>query len=313
MIKNTHDSSGSSMDSSLGRPLLIFLAVILILVWGTAYTMVAVGVRHVSPIWLVASRTVLGAVLVTAYTYWRGHRFPPLGDVRWRWFLGLGLTGMVIPFFLISVGQITVDSGIASIIAGAMPLMTIVLAHFFAHEPLNWRKTFGFIIGFFGIVILFLPENLSLELVSNWKGQLLILASAGFYAITTVGAKRAPETPSSLAAAMMVTMAAVTSTVCALFTGLPPVPPAEALWMILGLGAGSTALATIIYLYIIQKTGPSVLAKINYFPPVASVIAGIWLLSEPFSWRIVAAFVIILMGVMISRSGKGAHEGLEKV
>jgi len=54
-----------------------------------------------------------------------------------------------------------------------------------------------------------------------------------------------------------------------------------------GLGLGSTAFATIIYLYIIEQTGPSTLAKINYFVPLASVVLGISFLNEPFTWRMV--------------------------
>ncbi len=305
MNNSPHDSAHVGLSTIK----LLALALILIVVWGTAYTMVSVAVREVSPIWLVASRTLLGAGLVTAYARWRGHRFPPLKDSRWLWYFGLSMTGMTIPFFLLSVGQITVDSGIASIIAGAMPLATIILAHFFAHEHLTWRKTFGFIVGFAGVVILFLPDNLSLKLVSDWTGQVLILLAALFYAITTVAAKRAPATPSSLGAAMMVTMAALTSTILALLmTGLPETMPSGlSFWMIFGLGAGSTGLATIVYLYVIQHRGPSVLAKINYFPPVVSVIAGIWFLNEPFSWRIIAAFVIILAGVLIARAGTSAR------
>lgn len=76
-------------------------------------------------------------------------------------------------------------------------------------------------------------------------------------------------------------------------------------WMAIGLGIGSTALATILYLYVIQETGPSVMAKINYFVPLASVIFGVGLLGEAFSWRMVVSFVIIVIGVMVSRIGEG--------
>jgi len=73
--------------------------------------------------------------------------------------------------------------------------------------------------------------------------------------------------------------------------------------MAIGLGVGSTALATILYLYVIQKTGPSVMAKINYFVPLASVIFGVGFLGEVFSWRMVIAFAVIAVGVMVSRIG----------
>ena len=266
--------------------------------------MVGVGVDYITPIWLVTYRLILGAILVTGYVFYKGHTLPKLSDVRWRWYLILGMIGSVIPFFLLSTGQLKVDSGITSIIVGVMPLMTIVLAHFFANEPLNTQKLLGFIIGFLGIVVLFLPDNMSLALIRDWKFQLLIVIAAFCYALTTIIAKRAPETPSSVAAAMMLICATPVAVIAGVAEGIPTqAPPMIGIWMAIGLGVGSTAIGTILYLYIIQETGPSAIAKINYFTPLASVIFGIGLLGEEFSWRMVISFVTIVLGVMISRIG----------
>lgn len=282
-------------------PLLVS-AVVLVLIWGSAFTMVGVAVRYIPPIWLVAGRLVLGAVLITSYAYIRGQRFPKLSDPRWRWYFGLGMTGTLIPFFLLSVGQITVDSGIAAIIVGSMPVITIALAHFFAGEYLTWPKFLGFMIGFLGIGVLFLPDDFSLSLITDWKAQLLILTAAISYAVTTVFAKRVPQTSASIAASMMLICGAVPAVLLALVSGIPDeAPPMIAWWMIIGLGLGSSGFANILYLWVIEQFGPTVLARINYFTPVASVFFGVWLLSEPFTWRIVAAFITIIAGVMISR------------
>lgn len=268
--------------------------------------MVGVGVDYITPIWLVAYRLILGAILVTIYAYVKGKKLPKLTDERWRWYFVLGMTGSVIPFFLLSTGQLNVDSGITAIIVGVMPLMTIVLAHFFANEILNATKLLGFVVGFLGIVVLFLPDNLSLELVSNWQAQLLIVIAAFCYAITTVLAKRAPETSSSIGAAMMLICAAPVAVIAGVMTGVPTqMPPMIGIWMAIGLGVGSTAIATILYLYVIQETGPSTMAKINYFVPLASVIFGVWLLGEDFTWRMIISFAVIVLGVMISRRGEG--------
>ena len=300
MTTAIHDSS------RLKHSTLLTLSLVLILIWGSAYTMVGVGVDYITPIWLVAYRLVLGAILVTIYAYVKGQKLPKLTDERWRWYFVLGMTGSVIPFFLLSTGQLNVDSGITAIIVGVMPLMTIVLAHFFANEILNATKLLGFVVGFLGIVVLFLPDNLSLELVSNWQAQLLIVIAAFCYAITTVLAKRAPETSSSIGAAMMLICAAPVAVIAGVMIGVPTqMPPMIGIWMAIGLGVGSTAIATILYLYVIQETGPSTMAKINYFVPLASVIFGVWLLGEDFTWRMIISFAVIVLGVMISRRGEG--------
>lgn len=288
------------------KPLpLIGLAILLSFVWGSAFTMTKVAVRDIDPIWLVAMRCSVGSVFLISWMFYRGRRFPPLTDKRWLWYCLLGFVGMVLPFWLFSTGQQVIDSGLAAILAGTMPLITIVLAHFFvAGEPLSTRKAIGFFIGFIGIITLFLPEDFSLALVADWQSQALMIAAAFCYAATTIIAKRAPETPASVGAAMMVICASTMAIGLGFVSGtVQAAPSGLSLLMALGLGMGSTGVATILYLLVIARNGPSVLAKINYFPPLVSVLLGIWLLSEPFSWRIFAAFVIILIGVLIARSG----------
>lgn len=302
MSSPTSDSSTPLNNEGLSWTMLIIASVTLVGIWGGAYTMVGVGVKYMSPILLVAYRLVVGAILVTGYVYARGHRFPKLSDPRWRWYLMLGITGSVLPFFLLSTGQVSVDSGVASIIVGAMPIMTIILAHFFADETLTPLKMLGFFIGFLGIIVLFLPDDFSLQIIGDWKAQMFCIGGAICYAFTTVFAKRTPPTPSSLGAAMMLCSAAVIAVIAALLAGIPEQPPAAmGHIMALGLAIGSTAIGTVLYLWVIEKTGPTMLAKINYFTPVTAVILGVWLLGEPMTWRIVISFAIIIAGILIAQ------------
>ncbi len=287
---------------NMSRPVFLAYAALLILVWGSAFTMVDVAVISLSPIWLVASRIALAAVLVTAYIHIKGLRLPKLSDARWRWYAVMGTTGMVVPFFLIGEGQRTIDSGISAILIGAMPLITIILAHFFTEERMTPTKLLGFVIGFCGIIILFLPKNFSLSLVADWKAQSLVLSAAFCYGLTTVTAKRAPKTDSEVGAAMMLICGAIIAMVWAFAEGIPSSPPDPiAYWMVLGLAIGSTGIATIIYLHMIDVKGPTTLAAINYFVPVASVLFGVWLLNEKITLQVIMAFITIIIGVMVSR------------
>jgi len=245
---------------------------------------------------------IIGAIVVLIYSHIMGHRLPPIRDTRWLWYTAIGITGASLPFVLIATGQKTVDSGLTAILVGTMPLITIVLAHFFTTEKLTVMKLIGFLMGFVGIVILFLPENLSMSLVADWKAQLLILMGSACYAVTTIVASRAPETPSPIGAAMMLMMGAALSTIWASsVSGPPPMPDLVALICVIGLGLGSTAIATITYLWVIDVSGPSMIARINYFVPVCSVILGVAFLNEILDWRIFVALFVIILGVIVSK------------
>jgi len=280
------------------------VALFLILVWGSAFTLVDVAVRHVSPEWLVAYRLLIGTAFMGVYIALKGLRLPRLSDPRWIWYAIMAATGATLPFILIAHGQKTIDSGLSAILVGTMPLITVVLAHFFTDERLTLWKAVGFILGFIGIVILFLPKEFSLELVSDWKAQALVLMAAVFYAATTIIASRVPETPSAVGGAMMLIIGAILSGGWAMASvGLPPLPNMTAIICIIILGLGSTGIATVVYLWVIDQAGPSVMARINYFVPVCSVLLGVGFLKEALDWRIFVSLGVILIGVMISRIG----------
>lgn len=285
--------------------MLFFMAFLMVIVWGSAFTLVSIGVKYISPLWLVTYRLIIGAILIIIYVKFKGLNLPSIKDKRWIWYFAMGLIGMVIPFFLLSTGQVIIDSGLTAIIVGTMPLMTVILAHFFTNEKLSITKIIGFIFGFIGIVILFLPSDFSIELTENWSSQLIIIIAAFCYAVTTIIAKRAPDTPATVGACMMLICAATACLFVALLTGLPSsIPPLLGILTAFGLGVGSTAFASILLLYIIDQTGPSTIAKINYFVPLASVIFGVIILDEILSMRIFIAFVIILIGMFISQIKK---------
>ena len=287
------------------RAQLIATSAVLILVWGSAFNLVGVGVDHMDPSWLVAWRLAIGAVLLTVWTYATGRRLPALSDKRWLWYGGLGLSGAVIPFLLMAYAQVTLDSGLTAVIVGVMPLITIVLAHFLTDEKLTLFKVLGFVIGFVGVAVLFLPDDVLKDgwsLAEDWFAQLVCLGAGFCYAFTTVMAKRAPETPAVVGSAVMMIVAAVAGTIAAAV--LDPggyAPNRTALIVVLLLGLGSTGVATILYLTFIDRAGPSAMARLNYFPPVVSVAFGVWFLAEPFTWKLVAAFVIIVLGMLVSR------------
>lgn len=294
----------------LSRPALIALCLVLILIWGSAFNFVGVAVDNISPYWLTAWRLVVGAVTLSLYALVTGHRFPPLRDKRWIWYSALGLTGAVIPFLLMAKAQLSIDSGLTAVIVGAMPLITIVLAHFFTHEKLSPFKIFGFFLGFLGVAVLFMPDQFKFGLTSDWKAQLIVLVAACCYAGTTVSAKNAPKTSAPIGSAIMMIAASIAGLTAALITDPGGhMPNATALTMILLLGFGSTTVGTILYLVFIDRVGPSAMARLNYFPPMVSVLFGVWFLAEPFTWKLVVAFVMILIGVMVSRIGSNRSAG----
>ena len=288
-----------------------FLVPVTLLLWGTEYTLVGtIDAEVVSEAWQVVIRMVFATVLMVAFVYMRGNKLPRITDKSWLAYGTMGFIGMTIPFYLIARGYNEgVDSGLISILIGVTPLFTVILAHFFVKsEPLTKLKSLGFFIGFIGVCVLFLPNELSWTLVDNWQAQALIVLAAFGYAATSILGKRAPEQPASVGAALMLIGGGVSALLGAyLLAGseMPStMPPAKIIGALAALTIGATFFGNLLYLRLLQISGPSLIAKINYIVPIVAIISGMVFLSEGLRTRYIIALIIILAGLYVARLGE---------
>ncbi len=122
--------------------------------WGSSFLAIGIGVETISPISLVAGRLALGALVLTLVLVITRNDFR-LGYSGWILASVVGLTGNVIPFLLISYAEVQVDTGIAALIMGIAPVITLCMAPIVhADERLTGSKVLGGLIGFTGIVYL---------------------------------------------------------------------------------------------------------------------------------------------------------------
>ena len=101
----------------------------LVLIWGTAFLVIDVALESVPATSVAAARIVSGAALLLVILPFTG-RVLPRGRIWWH-FLALAIVGNCLPFFLIAWGQEQIESSLAGILMGIMPLTTLLLAHFF--------------------------------------------------------------------------------------------------------------------------------------------------------------------------------------
>lgn len=277
--------------------------VFLTFAWGSAFALIKVALEDLPPAGLVFIRLLLAAAALTAWTLHRGRRFPPLTDVRWRWFAALGLAGNALPFFLNAWGQQTVPSGLAAILIGAMPLATIAgAALFLKGEPLRPRRAAGFLMGFAGVIALVGPAALADLGGPTFIAQLAILLAACSYAANALMAQSLPETPPSLAAAGMMITACIIAAPMGVhdLLQLETAPAAGPLMAAVALGLVPTAAASIVYMALARSDGAAFIAQTNYLTPVVAAAIGL-VLGEALGWNAALALALILGGLAIAR------------
>lgn len=291
--------------SKNSHPLDWLILATLVVVWGSSFALSKHALLHLDAGWVMALRLAIAAGVLVPYAYATGQTLSAPSH-KWAKFTWLGLVGHTVPFFLITWGMYFVSSGVAGLLMGAIPLFLVLLAHFtLADEPLTVPKSAGFLLGFAGIVVLIGPEQIfTLSMTGDeLMGELAVLAGCLCYAVHGVTAKRLgfehPVKQSAsvcFAAAIMGLAFAVTANP----QGLADVP-LSAYAAVAGLGLFPTAIATLLTYRLMIRTGPSFVAYSNYLVPVYAVILGAIVLNEELGWNIVAALVLILSGIAISR------------
>jgi drug/metabolite transporter (DMT)-like permease len=291
------------------RPLLDWLLLLALAgLWGTSFLVIKIAVREIPPVTLVAARFLIAASVLSAVVRARGLRLPSSRRV-WSHYLLMGVIGNSVPFTLIAWGQIQVDVGLAGILMGVMPLMTLLLAHFFVPgERMTPRMVVGFTVGFVGLVTLLGPEAL-LELgsqASELLSQLAIASAAICYAINTIVARRLARLDALVSAATVMWTTSALMVPAALWVDRPwdLALSAESIAAVIWLGLFATALATIVYFRIIQTAGPTFLSLINYLIPTVALTAGAIALDEELVGGVLVGMALIFAGLAISQLGR---------
>ncbi len=270
--------------------------------WGSAFMFMKIGVATVAPATLAASRIVLAAAILYGLMRARGLALPPPGR-RWLPFTALGILGNGLPFFLIAWGQQTIDSALAGILISAMPLATMVLAHFLvAGEHITRHRALGFAIGFAGVVVLMGPAALT-GLGDQALAQAAVLGGALCYAVNSVLARRTVAADFLVSSTAVLITASITIVPVALLVDYPwrDAPSAGSIAAIIWLGIGPTALATILYFRLIAAAGPTFMSNVNYLSPIVALAAGMLLMGERPGPTAVSGLLLILCGIALSR------------
>ncbi len=277
------------------------LLLALVLLWGTSFMFISISVETIDPLSVVFSRVLIGAILLTFMAYAKG-LYLPFTRKAWLAFMVMGVIGNVLPFYLITWGQLSINSGIAGMIMAIMPLMTMLLAHYFVEgEDLNRYKIIGFALGLGGIILLLGP-------VFEGGGQavfggIAVFFAAVSYAVNTILVRRFPKFNPIVGAAGVLIGASITMLPIWLIQA-PPLTTQisnNSMLSVIWLGIGPTAIATLLLFAVIERAGPTFLATINYMIPVVAFFAGAYILSEPVELSSLFALAIILSGIAFTR------------
>lgn len=274
------------------------LLVTLSLLWGGSFYFSEIALADLGPLTVVLGRVGFGALALLAWLYSIGGRMP--ADPRlWGAFLVMGVINNAIPFSLIVWGQVTIDSGLASILNATTPLFAVVLAHIVTQdERLTRPRLAGVVLGVAGVAVLIGPAAL-LSIGQGVMGQLAVLGAAFSYACAGLYGRRFRGLPPLVAATGMVACSALVMAPIALAIEAPwrARPEAAAIGAVIGLAVLCTAAAYWLYFRILKTAGATNLLLVTFLIPVSAVLLGALLLGERLAWTDSAGMILIFAGL----------------
>ena len=290
------------MTSLLSRDGLLF--VVLGLIWGSAYLAVEVAGTALGPLSFVSIRLAIGAAVLLTVLRLRGGRLPSRATMRHV--AMVGLTGVALPFTLITWGQRGVDAGLASLFNAATPLFTVILAGLVLHEePLRAGRLAGILIGLGGVVVVVGAGIDGGGSAGSIAAMLLAVAS---YAVTAVYARRhlSGQRPLSIATGQVLAGLAMTAPL-ALHIEQPDlvVPPAVTIEALLWLGLAASAVAPVLFFHLIGNWGAARTSVVNYLIPLVGVSSGAIVLGESVGPTTAIGGLVVVAGVAIATRATG--------
>ena len=306
-----HDGNGANQHTTgaktlvtlvRSRGLLVWAATLwVVLIWGTGWLFIKVGVTYLPPLTLAGSRfTAAGGVLCAIALLTRRPLPSRRGD--WLFLASAGLLFAGLASGLNFWGQQFITSGLAAVVWSAMPLVTALLAHWtLPQEPLTPSRALGIAVGFGGVVLAS-AGGLSIAQLPDLRGVASIFLSAVVWAIALIWTRRRGTRLDPL----------VVSGVQAFFGGLPlllvglalewghpiPVTPLTVLDFLYLTLVVSTLTQTV-YLWLLQQVGATRVSYISLVVPVIAVIIGAVALHEDFGWHMVGGALGVGAGALL--------------
>ncbi len=284
---------------------------LLSLIWGSSFLLIKIAVAPdgtipgqvglFDPLALVSVRLTIGALGLLAFVFVT-HRRLPTDRRTWLLLVIAGLLNNAIPFALITWGERTIDSGLATVLDATVPLFSLVIAHYaLSDDKMSLGKIIGLITGFAGVILL-ATRSADPGHPNPLSGQLAVIVASFSYAVAAVFMRRTLRHLESVTtAALSVSFGALWIVLLTLII-VRPLPVLATIqpgaWLaVIELGVVNTFIAYAIYFILMAAWGASRATLVTYATPPIGVALGAIFNHEPVDAALIVGTALIIGGV----------------
>ncbi|NPC56398.1 DMT family transporter [Caenimonas soli] len=283
------------------------VALVLLVIWGTNFSIIKLVMSHTSPGAFLFARyivTPLCAVLLLLFVY--GTRWPRLPREEWRTLAWLTLLGHVLHVTLINWGIYLSSPFSTALIVACGPLMTLIILAVAGSERLGRAQVAGAVIACAGILV-FLADKIGLGWQAGF-GDLVLLAATLLFSLHTVAARdiiirRGPLLVMTYTTIMAFPPLMLLTGLSGVATDWTAIPPMVLLGLAWALVVSSFA-GWILWGWVNQLLGVARTAPLLYLLPPVAGVAGWLMTGETFPSLKLAGAALALLGVALAQFGR---------
>jgi len=275
---------------------------VLCFIWGIPYFLIKVALVDLSPAVVAGGRIALGAAVLLPIAWHRGVLKPVLAHKGA--IVAFAFCELVIPFSSIAVAESWISSSLTGVLVATVPLVVAVIAPLFGiRERIGPRRILGLAIGFAGVVALLGID--SVNGTQQWLGAAIAFVAVIGYAVGPLIVQRHLAGVDEVGAtAASLSVAALVLAPFAFYFWPTQTPSMTSVGSVVVLGIACSALALMLFFYLIHNAGASRAAVVAYINPAVAAVLGVLVLHEPFGAGLVIGMAMILFGSWLATSGR---------
>jgi drug/metabolite transporter (DMT)-like permease len=294
--------SAAGEGAATSRALIWAALAVLILIWGTTWAAIRIGLEGLPPFTGASLRFILAGILLLVLA--RALKVPRQSGARLRWLWWIeGLFAFGVSYGIVYWAEQWVPSGMAAVLFSTFPFFVAILAHLWLEdESLHWLHLVGIAIGSTGVALIS-ADDIILESRQQIVASFVMLGSPMAAAVAHVQVKKWGQGlhPLNLAGVPMLAGGIAAGLVALLMERQRAFTfDARAVGAVLYLAIAGSAVTFTVYYWLLGRVPASRLALITYGIPVVAVMIGTLGLGEPMTVQTLAGSALVIGGVGVA-------------
>jgi drug/metabolite transporter (DMT)-like permease len=264
-------------------------------IWGSSFVFMAIGLDAFNPGVITLTRVALGAMTLAVFPK---ARVAIDKQDRARVFL-LGIIWIGIPLMIFPIAQQWIDSSVAGMLNGAVPITAAIWATILLKQLPGWRQLLGIGIGFVGVLAISAPEVV--DSTATALGSALVIGAIVLYGLSTNVAVPLQQKYGALPVLFKAQLAAL---IIVVPFGLWQIPGSTWAWpsalAMIPLGALGTGLAFVLMGTLVGRVGGPRGSVAIYFVPIVAVILGVLVRADTIEPLAIIGTGLVLAGAWVT-------------